>query len=46
MEPFWSDLTGLFKKVVNYFAENTINTTCQGREGIVVVWLGRKKTKG
>jgi hypothetical protein len=46
MEPFWGDLAGLFKKVINYFTENIINTTCQGREGIVVVWLGRKKTKG
>ena len=33
----------LYKKVIIWFSDNTINTTCEESDGMVVVWLGKKK---
>jgi hypothetical protein len=33
------------EKVINWFANNTINTTCKADDETVSVWLGKKKTQ-
>jgi hypothetical protein len=33
------------EKVTNWFANNTINTTCKADDETVAVWLGKKKTQ-